>query len=444
MLSDLKEKLKSLISDYPQLKIQMYLISWETDFLRFYKSQTNYNITKNSLSAYVSIYKDKKNYSFSISNPTKEKVKNCIEEALVYIDKLPPDPYFVDLESDIRKGKEEEKENNIEILSLNKKIEILQRFTDAVKPYNFDIYGTFICNTDTTWILNSNGLDKCSRVSPYYFEVKAVSNDNEVTVLESFGSENSKNLNIEDMINSLVSKVKAAKNEVVDVEAGNYEVILAPRCIGEMLSMYAWSNLFISSTDRKNTELEGKIGEKVFPEIFSLYDNPKHPDTVNFDYSSDGHLYENLPIFDKGVFKNFLVNNYYAHKLNAEENGNEANCLVMETGDTQLEDMIKGIKNGLYISSFHYMNFINSRETSLTGLTRDGTFLIEDGKITKVVNNLRFTEKIVNVINNIIDIENKASTFPMSDNYGNFSIYAYSMPHIRVKDFKISSSTKTV
>ncbi len=443
-MESLKEKLKNIISDYPQLKIQLCLQNWQTDFLRFYKSQTNYNISKNSVTLYVSIYKDKKNYSFEISNPTEEQVRSQIEEALQYIDKLPPDPYFVDLENDLRKIDALQKDNNIEVLSLNKKIEILQTISEAAKPYNFDIYGTFICNNETTWILNSNGLDKVSTISPFYFEVKAVSNKNEVTVLESFGSENANRLNPDEIITSLTNKIKVAQNEVVDVEPGDYEVILAPRCIGDMLSMYAWSNLYISSVDRKNTELEGKIGEKVFPEFFSLYDNPKHPDTVNYDYSRDGHLYENLAIFEKGVFKNFLVNNYFAHKLNVPENGNQANCLVMQTGDKSLEDMIKGIKKGLYISSFHYMNFMNSRETSLTGLTRDGTFLIEDGKITKVVNNLRFTEKIVDVINSLESIEDKASTFPMSDNYGNFSIYAYSMPHIKVKEFNISSSTKTV
>ena len=60
------------------------------------------------------------------------------------------------------------------------------------------------------------------------------------------------------------------------------------------------------------------------------------------------------------------------------------------------------------------MNFINSRETSLTGLTRDGTFLIEDGKISKVVNNLRFTERIERILNNVLELENRCHTIPFS------------------------------
>jgi len=87
---------------------------------------------------------------------------------------------------------------------------------------------------------------------------------------------------------------------------------------------------------------------------------------------------------------------------------------------------------------------ILQKETSLTGLTRDGTFLIEDGKITKVVNNLRFTEKISDIIEGISEIENQAYTIPYSSNYGEFGIYSARMPHVKVKGFKISSSTRTV
>jgi predicted Zn-dependent protease len=365
-------------------------------------------------------------------------------EAINVIDKLPPDPHFVDIEADTRKGKEHPKSNNIEAMSLEKKVKILKQFKDAVQPLDFDIYGTFICNHEVTYIVNSNGVDKKSEGSPYYLEVKAVSNKNEVTVLESFGGENVERLNVKEMIKSLVSKVKSAQNKVVDVEPGDYEVVLSPRCIGELLSYYTWSSIHSASVDRQDTDLEGKVGQQVFPKFFTLTDSPTHPDVVNSEYGSDGHLVKDLPLFEKGVFKNFLVDNYYAHKLKMTENGNKGDCLVLKTGDKSLEEMIKGIKRGLYISSFHYMNFINSRESSLTGLTRDGTFLIENGKITKVVNNLRFTEKITDVINNISAIENKAFTFPMSKNYGAFSISALAMPHVRVKEFQISSSTRTV
>jgi len=438
-----QNELIKICEKYPQLKLNFHYKIWETDFLRFYQSQINYNISKTSISLSTTIYKEKKSYSFSIKNPTKELLQNKIDEVLELIDQLPEDPDFVDLEDDLSKSAEKEKANNIEKVSLDKKISILEKFSKAVEPYDFKIYGTFICNYRTLYIVNSNGLDKREISSPIYLECKAVNQENEVTVLEAYGGERFENFNEEEFSSNLVEKVVAATGEVVDVESGEYEVVLAPRCIGEYF-MYLESSIHAQSLDSKQSFFEGKIDEKVFPENVTITDDPHHPDLINFDYNGDGHIYNKLPIIQNGVFKNFFVDNYYGRKLKMEKNGAEGEALVMDTGDKELREMIGSVKNGLYISSLHYMNFINRKETSITGLTRDGTFLIEDGKITKVVNNLRFTENISDIIKGITEIENKSYTIPYSSNYGEFGINSARMPHVKVNGFKISSSTKTV
>ena len=438
-----QKELVQICEKYPQLKLNFQYKIWETDFLRFYQSQINYNISKTSISLFTTIYKGKKSYSFSLKDPTKEILQNKINNVLELIDQLPEDPDFVDLEDDLSKTGEKEKTNNIEKVTLDKKIEILEDFSKAVEPYGFKIYGTFICNYRTLYIVNSNGLDKREISSPIYLECKAVNQNNEVTVLEAYGGENFDNFNKDNFAANLTKKTKAATAEVVDVEAGEYEVVLAPRCIGEYL-MYLEGSIHVQSLDTKQSYFEGKVGEKVFPDNVTITDDPNHPELINFDYNGDGHIYNKVPIIEKGVFKNFFVNNYYGHKLKMKKNGADGSALVMDTGDIDLSEMIRSVKKGLYISSLHYMNFINRRETSITGLTRDGTFLIEDGKITKVVNNLRFTEKISDIVKGITEIENKSYTIPYSSNYGEFGIYSARMPHVKVNGFKISSSTKTV
>ena len=438
-----QNELIKICEKYPQLKLNFHYKIWETDFLRFYQSQINYNISKTSISLSTTIYKEKKSYSFSLKDPTKEILQNKIDDVLKLIDQLPEDPDFVDLEDDLSKSTEKEKTNNIEKVSLEKKIDILEKFSQAVEPYNFKIYGTFICNYRTLHIVNSNGLNKREISSPIYLECKAVNQQNEVTVLEAYGGEKFDNFKEEEFTSNLVEKVIAATGKVVDVEAGKYEIVLAPRCIGEYF-MYLESSIGASSLDSKQSFFEGKIDEKIFPENVTITDDPHHPDLINFDYNGDGHIYNKLPIIQNGVFKNFFVDNYYGRKLKMEKNGAEGAALVMNTGDKSLDELIGSVKNGLYISSLHYMNFINRKETSITGLTRDGTFLIEDGKITKVVNNLRFTEKISDIIKGIVEIENKSYTIPYSSNYGEFGIYSSRMPHVKVNGFKISSSTRTV
>jgi PmbA protein len=438
-----REELLHICKEFPDLKLDFSYKIWETDFLRFYRSQTNYNISKTSKTLFTTVYSGKKSYSFSIKNPNTELVRKKIEEAKIIVDKLPEDPDFVDIENDLTKSSEQDKVNNIEKVNLEQKIDFLKQVSDAVTPYNFDIYGTFICNYRTLYIVNSNGLNKRETNSPIFLEVKAVSNRNEVTVLEAFGGENFDLFDTDNFIHSLVKKVQAATEEIVDVDAGEYEVILAPRCIGEYFS-YLQSSMGAGSLDSGRSFFEGKLNEKVFPESITITDDPHHPELMNFDYNDDGHIYNKVPIIENGVFKNFIVGNYYSHKLNMKKNGADGGAFVMEKGDKSLDEMIGSVKKGLYISGLHYMNFINQKETSLTGLTRDGTFLIENGKITKVVNNLRFTEKISDIINGITEIENKSYTIPASGNYGEFGIDSSKMPHVKVQGFKISSSTKTI
>lgn len=440
---DFSKELLKICQLYPDLKFNFHLRDWETDFLRFYRSQINYNISKHSISLHTTLYKGKKSYSFTIYNPTREQLLAKIEEVKGLVEQLPEDPDFIDLEDNLETTSERGKTNNIKKVNLDVKIDILEKITKKIEPYDFRIYGTFICNYKTLYIVNSNGLFKREINSPIYMEVKAVSNKNEVTVLEVFGGENFDKFNQDRFIKNLEVKVKAASSEIVDVEPGEYEVILAPRCVGDYW-MYLESSMTARSLDVQQSFFEGKLDKQVFPENITLIDDPEHPELINFDYNTDGHPYKKTVIIEKGKFKNFLVDNYYGRKLKMTKNGADGAALVMQTGDKSWDELVGSVKKGLYISSLHYMNFINRKETSLTGLTRDGTFLIENGKLTKVVNNLRFTEKISDIINGITDIEDQAYTVPYSSNYGEFGIDSVRMPHVKVSGFKISSSTKKV
>ncbi len=436
--------LHQICSAQNDVKFVFHYKEWETDFLRFFRSEINYNITKQAKTLNASVYKGKKHYSFNITNPSEKQLQNNIDRALGIIDRLPEDPDFVDIEDNLEKGIEQKKLNNIERVSLTKKIEILEKIAQSVIPYGFKIYGTFICNYQTDYIVNSNGVNKKMHNSPIMLDLKAVSEKNEVTVIESFGSEDISTFDLYNFIEQLERKLQTASKEIIDVEPDSYEVILSPRCLAEFFGYLVWGGLTAAGYDRKTSWFQDKLDKKVFPDTVSLSDNPDYPGIINFAYNSEGHIYRKLTLIERGVFKNFLVDNYYAHKTGLKKNGSEANCLVMEPGDSRLIDLIGGVKRGLYISNLHYMNFINMKETSATGLTRDGTFLIENGELKKVVNNLRYTVKITDVIKNITDIEDKLYLIPSSDNYGEFGIYSSAMPHVKVSGFKISSSTKTI
>ncbi len=435
--------LKSVLDTHPELQYELLERYWSTDFLRFFHSQTNYNISKDNTLLSADIYKGKKSFSFQVDNADPGKIDAALQSALDIIDKLPEDPDFVDLESDLTIAQKRPLTNNIEAIPLALKTDILNRIAQAVKPYDFEIYGTFICNYQTYRLINSNGLDKTSAQSPIYLEVKAVHNKSQITVLETFGGEDFSYFDEQGFTDRLLKKVRYCGSEVVDVDPGYYDVVLAPRCLAEYVQYLSWG-MNARALDQHSSYFEGKLDQKVFPELIDIADDPSDPEMIRAEYGSAGHIYNYLPLIEKGVFRNFTCNNYYSHKTGLPNNGNQAACLKIAPGDKSLDELIGGIKKGIYISSLHYMNFINPRETSLTGLTRDGTFLIEDGKITKVVNSLRFTERIERILNNVLALENRCYTIPFSENYESFGIETVKAPHALIRDFNITSSTHTI
>lgn len=431
------------LSAHKDIKYEVREKKWQTDFLRFFQSQINYNISKDALSLEMTLYKGKRSYSFDIDDPDLAKIDLALLEALAIIDKLPEDPDFVDLENDQTEVPYRNKPNNIELLPLEKKTAFLQELATALSVHDFQIYGTFICNREQYKLINSNGLCKSWEQSPIYLEVKAVHNQSQITVLETFGGEDFGRLDKDVFLSRLLTKIGYASNPVIDVEPGKYDVILAPRCIAEFIQYLSYG-MSARAFDQKSSFFEGKLEQQVFPSYITISDDPTDSDLITSDYNNEGHHYSPLTLVDKGVFKAFTCNNYYHHKTGLPKNGNTASCLKLAPGDQILGHLLSKVKRGLYISSLHYMNFINPKETSLTGLTRDGTFLVEDGKITKVVNNLRFTERIDRILSNVLALENRCDTIPFSDNYERFSIEAAKAPHVLVKDFNITSSTHTI
>jgi predicted Zn-dependent protease len=270
-----------------------------------------------------------------------------------------------------------------------------------------------------------------------------VHNKSQGTVVEAFGGEDFQYFQERNFLDKLLQKIGYCAYDIVDIEPGTYDVILAPRCLGEFTQYLAYG-MSARALDQHSSFFEGKLNQKVFPEWVSVCDDPNDPEMIHKDYGSNGHIYRYLSLIDQGIFRNFMCDNYYSHKTGLPKNGNTGSCLKIEAGEKTLDELIGSIKRGLFISSLHYMNFINPKETSITGLTRDGTFLIENGKITKVVNNLRFTEKIARIFEHIQALENRSHPVPFSGNYSIFDIETVKSPHALVKDFNISSSTKTI
>jgi predicted Zn-dependent protease len=438
------EDIHRIISENRGYGFEFIISDWKTEFFRFFNSESNYNISRSSFTVSGTIEKDKRKYDFKLSNPSGSDIEDCIESAKSILDKLPPDPDFHSFENNPDIFQYDALHDSTSEILLEKKIEILTKIAEKVKSRNFDIYGTFAAIKRDCRIINSAGIDKHFYQSPVMLDVKAVSNKNMATVIENFGGNSLDTFDLNLFISNLEKKIGFAGLDIIDMPQGEYEVILSPHSVGEFASFLMYC-AYAQTLDEGTSFFEGKTGQKIFPSGFTLSSDPVNPRVITFPYNEDGHIAGKVDIIKDGVFKNFVVDHYYGHKLGLEKNGAVGvDAIAIEKGSCSLDDMISGIENGLFISNIHYMNFINMKDTSVTGLTRDGTFLIRNGRIVSMVNNLRFTERLSSIFANTVDIENKLYPVTVSSNYFDFKFSSRLVPHIKAGNFNISSSTHTI
>ncbi len=191
------------------------------------------------------------------------------------------------------------------------------------------------------------------------------------------------------------------------IEPGKYTVILEPSAL---VSDEGLLNQLIFSMDARQAD-EGrsflskkggktKLGEKMFDERVTIYSDPQHPDVPAQTWSSDGRPQEKTMWIENGVVKNLFYSRYWAEKKNVKAVPPPAN-FIMQGGDASIEDLIKDTKRGVLVSRLWYIREVDPQTLLYTGLTRDGTFFIENGKIKHPVKNLRFNESPVIMLNNI-------------------------------------------
>ncbi len=233
----------------------------------------------------------------------------------------------------------------------------------------------------------------------------------------------------------------------VELKPGRYTVIVENIGLDEILMMMGWLGLSGKAYYEGTSFLRGKLGEKVFSDKLTIVDDPSDPYLFTMPFDFEGVAKKPVYLIERGVFRSPALDRRYARKLGLESTGHAIypfhsmpfplHMKVME-GDRTLEEMIEETDYGLLITRFWYVNTVDPSSFTLTGLTRDGTFLIEGGRITKAVRNLRFTQSFLEAFNNIEALESRS--IPVSEfNYYHFFPTAIRTPSMKIRDFTFTS-----
>jgi len=195
------------------------------------------------------------------------------------------------------------------------------------------------------------------------------------------------------------------------IEPGEYEVVLEPNAVSTLVGFLAYIGFGGRALTEGRSCLSGKEGQRVADPRITIYDDALSPETIGLPFDFEGTPRRRVDLIRDGVFLDGVYDRRTAKQAGKETTGHALPPpnpegpfplnLFMAPGEAGLEDMVAATSRGLLVTRFHYSNIVNPVESSITGMTRDGTWLIEDGEVRHPVVNLRFTQSILEALSEV-------------------------------------------
>ncbi len=231
------------------------------------------------------------------------------------------------------------------------------------------------------------------------------------------------------------------------VSPGEWEVVLEPQAVNEMMVFFAMYGPNARIYHENASFLSGNIGKKVTSTKLSIIDNPLDSDSFPMPFDFEGFPKRKVEIIKNGLLKDIIYDSYHANRFGAKNTGHAwpapntwgpfPTHLSIAPGKNSSEQIIKNIKKGLLVTRFWYVRVLNPRSLAITGMTRDGLFLIENGRLSGGVKNLRFNQSIPQALNEIVNVGKELE--PLSSFELELGINR--MPHLHIKRWNFTSGT---
>jgi len=299
---------------------------------------------------------------------------------------------------------------------------------DMAKSKGFKASGLFEAGAEIDAIANTNGLfgfDSSTNVS-YSTTVHGPVGSGKAEISRNSYAQ----INIDEIAEKAVGNAAMAQNPV-EIEPGDYDVIFEPSAMLEFFAFMLW-NMNARDADEGTTVFADKIGQKLFSDKVNIsidIDDSELPVPI---FGDAGLAVRPRAWVKDGVLERLRYSRYWAKEKGLEPDPSLYPAF-MRGEDRSIDDLVKMCKKGLLVKNLWYIRYVDRKELLLTGMTRDGVFLIEDGKIVGPVKNMRWNESPIHFLDNVVAM----SRAERVESYAK-------LPGILSKDFTFSSKTDSL
>jgi PmbA protein len=230
-----------------------------------------------------------------------------------------------------------------------------------------------------------------------------------------------------------------------DLEAGVYEVVLEPPAVATLLGFLAYLGFGGRAIAEGRSCFSGKLGEKLMSDRVSVYDDGRSPLTIGLPFDFEGTPKQRVDLIREGVVLGGVHDRRSAGQAGTEPTGHALPPpspegafplnLFLDPGQATVEDMVRATGRGLLVTRFHYSNVVHPTLAVITGMTRDGTWLIEDGEVKHPAKNLRFTQSIIDALNRVELVGGETELA------SEFFFAASRVPALRISEFSFTGKS---
>jgi predicted Zn-dependent protease len=310
---------------------------------------------------------------------------------------------------------------------------------------SFNAFGAFTTGTQEIALANTEGLFAYHMGSKTDFQTVVMEKDGDASGWARQSSWRVDDVPVVELGAEAIRKTEMGLSPQL-IDPGEYTVVLDPYAVQDLIMSLNLYGMGARSVQEGRSWMVGRIGQQVFSPNVSIWDDGLDSNGVGLPFDFEGTPKKRLDIIKDGVVigpvydratgqKDGKDSTGHALPANMRQFGPAAINLFMAPGDATLEEMIRTTAHGLYITRFHYTRLVHPSDCVVTGMTRDGAYLIENGKIAYPVKNLRFTQSYVEALGGVESIGKDTRLATV------FGAVCLKVPALKLKSFNFTGST---
>jgi predicted Zn-dependent protease len=436
--------LKRLVQSSPADQTEAILMTEDSSLTRFAGSTIHQHVAENNQTLILRVVLGKKIAVVTTNLLQTSSLKKALQKAIGLAKIQQPNEEFISLPEPKPIVEMDTFSEGIAHLTPDKKVKMIKSLLTLMKRTGVRASGALSNGQVEVAIVNSLGIEAYQKYSDLFFHL--IAEDGKSSGYTGFVTRDPDRFDPAVLAREALAKV--SKKESIQIEPGEYEVILEPYAVSELLSFLGYLGFHALAVQEGRSFFCNQFGKKVVDPKITIYDDGLDPEGLQIPFDFEGLPKKKVVFLEEGVAKEVTYDSLTAGRegkgstghglLPPNTEGPIPVNLFMRGGESSLEEMIRSVRKGIYVTRFHYTNVVEPMKAVITGMTRDGTFLIEEGEIKSPIKNLRFTESILRALSRASAISRERRVCSEGTVYSRRFVTGTVTPAIKVDGFNFS------